>query len=127
MEINEDPSEENKIKVKMFGFIMHMLFSGLINIILGVWLILTVKLNIVVIIWIVSIFLLLYLKYINFYSELRSLGHFGRTYFNYIDIHTFTNNIILIMMTAVIWNLLRTTVVVIKSTSPDNKKSTSQN
>ena len=50
METNEDPNEGNKMKVKMFGFIMHIIFSALVNIILGVWLMLTVKLSIIVVI-----------------------------------------------------------------------------
>ena len=50
METNEDPNEGNKMKIKMLVFIMHIIFSALVNITLGVWLMLTVKLSIIVII-----------------------------------------------------------------------------
>ena len=47
----------------------------------------TVKLSIVVYFFIISIYLLFYFKYVNFYSNFRNYGNLGdRTDFNYVDI-----------------------------------------
>ena len=84
------------LRIQIFGAFMCIVFSTLTNVILGAWLILTVNLNIVVIIFITSSYVLFYFRYVLFYSFNRSSGVFGRNYFNCVDIQIFKHKLFLI-------------------------------
>ena len=73
--------------LRFFGSIMHISWSALINFMLGICLMITVKLSIVVYIFINFIYAIFYFKYVNLYSIFRHEGYLGdRTEFNYFDV-----------------------------------------
>ena len=78
----------SKIQILIiFGSTMHVWLSALINFVLGIWLMITVKLSISVYIFINSIYVIFYIKYVNFYSLFREDGLLGdRREINYTDI-----------------------------------------
>ena len=81
-------------RIKLFGAFICIISSELINVILGVWLMQTVKLSIIVIIFIISSYVLFYFRYVIFYSFYRSVGALGRNYFNRVDIQMLNNKLL---------------------------------
>ena len=95
MQANIESDSKRRDRVQAFCFLIFIILSSLSNIVLGIWLMLTVKLSIAIIIFIVSIFVLLYFRYVIFYSLYRSIGAFGETTFSRIDIQVIEIKIII--------------------------------